>query len=192
MAAESVNYEFKPLTPAVWDDFEALFGPRGACAGCWCMYWRTPRKEFARGQGEPFRRAMKALVDEGCVPGLLAYDGEKAVGWISIGRREEFVLLKQSTVLAPVDDQLVWSIVCFFVTKSYRKQGLMLPLIDAAVEYAKSRGAQIVEAYPMDPYKRLGGVSAYVGITTVFEQAGFTEAARRSEHHPVMRKIIKS
>jgi hypothetical protein len=66
----------------------------------------------------------------------------------------------------------------------------MLPLINAAVEFAVKQGARIVEAYPMDPYKHLGGVSAYVGITPVFEQAGFTEAARRSEHHPVMRKIL--
>jgi GNAT superfamily N-acetyltransferase len=99
-------------------------------------------------------------------------------------------LLSQSKVLAPVDAQPVWSIVCFFVAKSHRKQGLMLPLIIAAVDHAAKRGAKIVEAYPMDPYKRLGGVSAYVGITTIFEKAGFTEAARRSEHHPVMRKYL--
>ncbi len=192
MDQEKPQYVFKPVTPENWADLEALFGPRGACAGCWCMYWRVPRKEFTKGQGEPFREALKALVDGGIVPGLLAYDGGLQVGWISVGKREEFVLLKTSKVLAPVDDQPVWSIVCFFVAKSHRKKGLMLPLINAAVDYAASQGARIVEGYPMDPYERLSGVSAYVGITTVFEQAGFSEAARRSEHHPVMRKIVKS
>ena len=186
------SYSFKPVTPKNWKDMEKLFGPRGACAGCWCMYWRVPRKEYTAGQGETFRLAMKALIDKGTVPGLLAYDGKTPVGWISIGRREEFVLLAHSTVLAPVDEQKVWSIVCFFIAKPHRKQGLMLQLINAAVDYAASQGAMIVEGYPMDPYKRLGGVSAYVGITPVFEQAGFTEAARRSEHHPVMRKMVRN
>lgn len=153
------------------------------------MYWRVSRSQFMKGQGEPFRRDMRKLVDGGTVPGLLAYDVSVPVGWISIGRREEFILLKQSRVLAPVDDQPVWSIVCFYIAKSYRKKGLMLPLIQAAVEHARKNGAKIVEAYPMDPYKRLGGVSAYVGITTVFQKAGFVEAARRSEHHPVMRRV---
>jgi hypothetical protein len=190
MRQESSKYSFQPVNPDCWTAFEALFGPRGACAGCWCMYWRVPRKEFTRGQGEPFRQAMKTLVEGGTVPGLLAYDGLKAVGWISIGKREEFVLLSQSKVLAPVDDQPVWSIVCFYIAKTHRKQSLMLPLINAAVEYAAGQGAKIVEAYPMDPYQRLGGVSAYVGITSVFEKAGFKEAARRSEHHPVMRKYL--
>ncbi len=188
---EKTDLEFKPLTTATWLDFETLFGPRGACAGCWCMYWRTPRKEFSKNQGEPFRLAMKKIVDSGKVPGLLAFAGGKPVGWISIAPREEFVLLETSKVLAPVDDQPVWSIVCFFIAHKYRKQGLMLPLIKAAVDYAKSKGAKIVESYPMDPYKHLGGISAYVGITPIFIKAGFKEAARRSEHHPVMRYFIK-
>jgi predicted GNAT family acetyltransferase len=190
MEVKNSEYRFSPLTPDHWVDFESLFGPKGACAGCWCMYWRVQRSQFTKGQGEPFREEMRKLVDGGTVPGLLAYDGPIPVGWISIGRREEFVLLKQSRVLAPVDDQPVWSIVCFYIAKSHRKKGLMLPLIQAAVEYARKNGAKIVEAYPMDPYKRLGGVSAYVGITPIFENAGFVEAVRRSEHHPVMRKFL--
>ncbi len=181
---------FKPLTPECWADFETLFGPRGACAGCWCMYWRTPRKEFSKNQGEPLRLAMKKLVESGRVPGLMTYDGPKPAGWVSVAPREEFILLQNSKVMAPVDDQPVWSIVCFFIAHKSRKQGVMLPLIRAAVDYTKSKGAKIVEAYPMDPYKRLGGVSAYVGITSVFLEAGFHEVARRSEHHPVMRFMI--
>lgn len=190
MEIRAENYQFYPLTMERWTDFESLFGPRGASGGCWCMYWRVPRKEFSKGQGEPFRQAMRGLVEAGTVPGLLAYDGRDAVGWISIGKREEFILLKQSRVLAPVDDQPVWSIVCFFISKVYRDKGLMLPLINAAVDYAAEHGARIVEAYPMDPYKHLSGMSAYYGITPVFEKAGFLEAARRSQHHPVMRKFL--
>jgi GNAT superfamily N-acetyltransferase len=192
MEIHAENYRFYPLTMEKWSDFESLFGPRGASGGCWCMYWRVPRREFTKGQGEPFRQAMRGLVEAGTVPGLLAYDGRDAVGWISIGKREEFILLKQSRVLAPVDDEPVWSIVCFYIAKAYREKGLMLPLINAAVEYAAEHRAKIVEAYPMDPYKHLSEMSAYYGITPVFENAGFVEAARRSEHHPVMRKVLKT
>jgi GNAT superfamily N-acetyltransferase len=150
MEIHAENYRFYPLTMEKWSDFESLFGPRGASGGCWCMYWRVPRREFTKGQGEPFRQAMRGLVEAGTVPGLLAYDGRDAVGWISIGKREEFILLKQSRVLAPVDDEPVWSIVCFYIAKAYREKGLMLPLINAAVEYAAEHRAKIVEAYPMD------------------------------------------
>ena len=39
---------FHPLTPERWKDFEKLFGPKGACAGCWCTYWVLRRSEYNR------------------------------------------------------------------------------------------------------------------------------------------------
>lgn len=177
---------------------QALFGPRGACAGCWCMYWRLKRSEFTEKTGEGNRSAMQALIQTGEVPGLLAYltpEDENvapmAVGWISIGPRAAFPVLARSRVLKPVDDQPVWSIVCFFVTRSYRRKGLMASLIDAAVEYARQQGAQIVEAYPVEPkQERTSDVFVYTGLVSAFRKAGFEEIARRSETRPIMRKII--
>jgi hypothetical protein len=81
---------FHPLTPEHWSDFEKLFGPRGACGGCWCMYWRLSRSQFEDQHGELNRRNMKALVDSGIIPGILAYAGEEPIGWCSIAPREEF------------------------------------------------------------------------------------------------------
>ncbi len=139
------NLHFHPVTPDRWGDLEALFGPRGACAGCWCMYWRQTRSEFEQLRGEQNRMALKALVDAGEIPGILAYSGHGPVGWVSVAPRETFAALKRSRVLKPVDDQPVWSVVCFFVAKGFRRQGLTVELLKAAGDYAKQRGARILE-----------------------------------------------
>jgi hypothetical protein len=57
--------EFYPLTAERWTDFEKLFGKRGACGGCWCMWWRLKRSEFERQKGEGNRKAIKRIVDSG-------------------------------------------------------------------------------------------------------------------------------
>lgn len=89
---------FHPLTPDRWSDFEKLFGPRGACGGCWCMYWRLTRSQYEEQHGELNRRNMKALVDSGNIPGILAYTGSEPVGWCSVAPREEFSTLARSRV----------------------------------------------------------------------------------------------
>lgn len=162
------------------------------------MYWRLKRSEFTEKTGKGNRLAMQALIQSGEVPGLLAYiqpDNEneppQAVGWVSIGPRQSFPVLERSRILKPVDDQPVWSIVCFFVARPYRRKGLMVPLINAAVEYARQQGAHIVEAYPVEPkQERTSDVFVYTGLASAFQKAGFVEAARRSETRPIMRKII--
>jgi GNAT superfamily N-acetyltransferase len=180
---------FQPVTPANWADFEALFGPKGAMAGCWCMWWRVKRKDWEANQYEGNRAAMKAIVDGGTVPGLLAYEDRQAVGWVSVAPREDFPVLQRSPVLKPVDDQPVWSVVCFYVQLDYRGQGLTRALLDAAVAYAHEQGATLVEGYPYDPGDRddLSNVSIFTGLLSIFEAAGFREVARRSEKKPIVR-----
>src|SRR6185295_20292373 len=116
--------EFQPATAERWSDLERLFGPRGACAGCWCMHPRLPGAEFRRGVGDPNRRALAKLVRAGQEPGILAYAGGEAVGWCAVAPRSKYVRLENSRVLAPVDDAPVWSVVCFFVTRPWRGRGL--------------------------------------------------------------------
>ncbi len=184
-----------PLTADRWDAFEQLFGERGACGGCWCMTPRLTRGEYERRKGEGNRRAMKAIVDSGEVPGVLGYleDGGKAVGWCSIGPREAFSSLSRSRILKPVDDQPVWSIVCLFVEKARRTQGVSVALIDGAARYAGSQGARIVEAYPVEPKKNpMPPVFAYTGIASAYRTAGFEEVARRSETRPIMRRHLSA
>src|SRR4030042_6556452 len=107
------------------------------------MYWRLSRTQYDEQQGELNRRNIKALVDSGNIPGILAYVDDEPVGWCSIAPRQEFATLARSRILKPVDDLPVWSVVCFFVARNHRRQGLTVALLKAAVAYARSRGARI-------------------------------------------------
>lgn len=182
---------FSPATADRWDDLEKLFGPRGAVGGCWCMWWRLKRSDFDAMKGEGNRLALKALVDAGETPGILAYADSEAVGWCSVAPREAYPVLQRSHVLKPVDGEPVWSIVCFFIAKPYRRRGVSLQLVEAAVAYAAAQGARIVEAYPVDP--RQGStpdVFAFTGVMSMFLKAGFMEVARRSETRPILRRFV--
>ncbi|MGH9323630.1 MAG: GNAT family N-acetyltransferase [Vicinamibacteria bacterium] len=180
--------EAHPLTPERWSDFEALFGARGACGGCWCMTPRLTRSEYERRKGEGNRRAMKKLVDSGNVPGVLGYVEGDAVAWCSIAPREVFSSLSRSRIFQPVDEKPVWSIVCLFIHRVHRGQGLSSRIIEAAVSYAKSRGASIVEAYAVEPKNSpMPAVFAYPGLASAYIKAGFREVARRSSTRPILR-----
>ncbi len=180
-----------PLVPERFADFVDLFGERGACGGCWCMTPRLARAEYEAGKGAGNRRRMRRLVEGGTVPGVLGYLGEQAVAWCSIEPRTSFGSLERSRILKPVDAEPVWSIVCLFVRKEHRGRGVSHALIDGAVAWARSRGATIVEAYPVEPRKdRMPDVFAYTGIASAFARAGFQEVARRSETRPIMRRRL--
>ncbi|MEW6368604.1 MAG: GNAT family N-acetyltransferase [Acidobacteriota bacterium] len=186
--SEIRGLEFHPVTADRWRDMRQLFGSRGACGGCWCMYWRLKRSEFERRKGDGNRRAMKRLIEKGEIPGILAYSDGRPVGWCSVAPRSVFPVLENSRVLKRIDDEAVWSVVCFFVEKPYRRKGLTVELLRAAVRLAKSNGARIVEGYPVDPKKgRMADVFAYTGLPSAYRKAGFVEVARRSETRPIMR-----
>ena len=182
-----------PVTTERWPDFEKLFGPKGACGGCWCMLWRLKRAQFEAGKGEKNRRAMQTVIKSGKIPGLLAYADGKPVGWCSVAPREHFPALENSRIFQPVDEKPVWSISCLFVEKSYRRQGISVALLRAATEHVKRQGGKIVEGYPTEPKKdRMPDVFIWTGTASAYQQAGFTECARRSETRPLMRFSIKN
>lgn len=189
MARESI--EFHPATPARWRDLERLFGPRGACAGCWCMWARLPRAEFQAGVGAKNKRALRRIVAAGEPPGILAYVNGEPAGWCGLGPRADFRRLEKSKVLAPVDDRPAWSVVCFFVARPYRRQGLSVRLLREAVRHAAARGATLVEGYPTDTRSRAADAFVWTGLASAFERAGFREVARRSRTRPIMRRPIR-
>lgn len=185
-------FKVYPLTPSRWQDFETLFGARGACGGCWCMWWRLKRADFEKRKGNRNKQAMKRIVTGGEVPGLLAYVSKAPIGWCSVAPRDRFPVLERSRILKPVDDTPVWSVVCLFVAKPHRRRGVTVRLLEAAVRYARDHGATVVEGYPIEPKKpAMPDAFAWVGLASAFRQAGFTEVARRSETRPIMRCIVK-
>jgi GNAT superfamily N-acetyltransferase len=191
MGVKVSKADFHPLTPDRWPDFETLFGDRGACGGCWCMWWRIPRSQYNQQKGEKNKRAMNALVKAGEVPGILAYLEGRPVAWCSVAPRESFSGLERSRILKPVDGQPVWSIVCFFIAKEHRRKGLSIKLLKAAIEYVRKRGGRIVEGYPVEAKKGQPDAFVWTGLATAFAKAGFKEVERRSESRPIMRYTIK-
>ena len=157
------------------------------------MFPRTTSARFAAKKGEKNRRALRRLVKKGPPPGLLAYAGKEPVGWCALAPRQDYVRLRTSRVLAPVDDAPVWSLVCFFVRRTHRKQGVTRALIDAAVKHASKHGARIVEAYPLDPANSdVPPAFAWWGLQPAFTKAGFSEVARRSRTRPIVRRQVRS
>jgi GNAT superfamily N-acetyltransferase len=182
---------FHPLTPDRWPDVERLFGVRGACGGCWCMYWRLPRPAWEQGKGDGNRLAFRSLVEAGEEPGVLAYDGDEPVAWCAVAPRDAYGVLARSRILKPIDDQSIWSISCFFVARRYRRRGITVPLLTATVAFAAQRGARIVEGYPIEPRQpTLPDAFVWTGLASAFRRAGFTEVARRSATRPIMRYLI--
>jgi GNAT superfamily N-acetyltransferase len=182
----------RPLTPERWGDLEAVFNARGCSVarGCWCMYYR----ETGPTAAPPGVRAadhrhdqLRALAAREPPPGLLAYRGKAPVGWMAIAPREEYLKLRRSPVMKPVDDRPVWSVVCFVVPSRYRRQGVARALLGAAVRWARAQGATLVEGYPVDREGRASDDSMWFGAKSMFDAAGFTEVARRKPARPVVR-----
>ncbi len=188
--AHTPRLSFHPLTPDRWPDLEALFGPNGACGGCWCMWWRLTRSEFAGLRGEERRQLFNTVVHSGRVPGILAYADGRPAGWCSVAPREDFPSLERSPILKRVDAEPVWSIVCFYTRRGLRRRGLMAGLLRAAVEYARGQGARIVEGYPVEPQGPIPASMLFTGTASAFRAAGFVEVARRSPKRPIMRLVL--
>jgi GNAT superfamily N-acetyltransferase len=187
----TTELSFKPLKRNLWTDFEELFGPRGACAGCWCMFWKLRWKAFEEARENETRQMHKSIVDSGVSTGLLAYLHGEVVGWVAVEPRTAYPRLAHSRLLKPVDDQPVWSLTCFFVAKRFRRQGIAVELIKAAVDHVRSQGGRIVEGYPVEALEMMPAPFVYTGTASAFEQAGFQEAARRSPTRPIFRYFIE-
>jgi len=156
------------------------------------MTWRLRRPQYEEQKGARNKAAFRKIVSDGPSPGVLACSGGESVGWCAVAPREVHARLENSRVLARVDDQPVWSITCFFVAKPFRRAGVSVKLLKAAVAHATALGAKIVEGYPVEPKKDpMPDVFAWTGIASAFRKAGFKEVARRSPVRPLMRFEVR-
>ena len=182
---------FRPLKRNLWPDLEELFGPNGACGGCWCMFWKLRGKAFDEARGIETRQMHKSIIDAGTSTGLLAYLHGDVVGLVAVEPRRAYPKLAFSRALKPVDDQPVWSVTCFFVAKKHRRSGITVELLKAAVEHVKKQGGKIVEGYPVETKKDMPAPFVYTGTASAFKRAGFKEAARNTPTRPIFRFVIR-
>jgi GNAT superfamily N-acetyltransferase len=184
-------FRAQPLTAGTWPHLEQLFGlPGGSIVrGCWCMFYRRAGKwDGGPGpHGPQNKQALCDLVSNGTTPGLIGYLGESPAGWISLGPREDYRKLQRSPIMKPVDSTPVWSVVCSYVARPYRGQGVQHRLLAAAISFARDSGATTLEAYPVDKAERSQDDFIFFGSRGLYEQAGFSEVARRSPTRVVMR-----
>ena len=155
------------------------------------MWFRESTADFRANGGAANKRAFERIVDKSeAPPGVLAYVDGKPAGWCAVAPREEYTRLGRSRTLKPIDDQPVWSVTCFFIGSAARRRGVGHALLRSAVDLAAAHGAKIVEGYPLVPGRKLRSDEAYVGVTPLFEKAGFVEVARPSEGRAIMRRMI--
>jgi GNAT superfamily N-acetyltransferase len=173
-----MSWESRPLTPDRFEDFADVINPNRRTTHCWCLSHRLRAKdieELGKGNRE---QALRRLTERANPPGVVTYLDGTPVGWCNIGPRAEIPRLQRSKLIRPVDAVPVWSIVCVVVRGGHRRQGATSHLIEGAVEYAASRGAPAVEAYPVEPTGRMDTTMAFVGTRSMFEQAGFEVVGR--------------
>ena len=178
----------RPLTPDLWPTLVDLFGEKGACNGCWCMYWRIGSAYHRRPRASN-KADFHAIVRRGPPPGLLAFDGDRAVGWCQVTPRDDVPWLDRTWRLKRVDDVPVWSLSCLYVRIGYRKRGVATALIAAALKAAKRAKAPALEAYPVDA--AVSRSSSWTGHASTFLRAGFKVVARRIPARPIMRHDLE-
>ena len=183
---------FEPLTKKTWLQFTELFGARGACGNCWCMYYRLPKPEFIEGKLDDGNKiAMKELVWSGAPTGLLGLYEGKAIAWCAFSPREDFTKMEKSRVHKRIDDEHIWSVTCFFIDKDFRRMGVSVALLKGLIVYAKKQKIKIIEAYPTIPTQpTLPDSFAWIGLYKSFERAGFKIVDHTSKSRPMVRYYV--
>ena len=183
-----MRFTIQPLTPERLPALEDLFGENWPVGVSWCKSWRI-RNDYRKRPGAENKAAFCELVKNGPPPGLLAFDGDLAVGWCQLTPRADLPWLDRTWRLKRVDDVSVWSISCFYIRKGYRKKGVTSALIEAAIKTAKHAGAPALEAYPLDA--KLTPSASSTGYVSTFKRAGFKIIARHVPPRPIMRYDLK-
>jgi len=192
--------EILPLTHGRLPDLAVLFGQGGDPKWCWCASFRLRSADFTKSNPDLNRQVLEQAVAttalEHRAPGLIGYRDSEPIGWVSLGPRDDYERLKHSRLLAPLDDEEVWSIVCFVVSRHHRREGVASALLEAAVDYARRHGALRLEAYPVETDgNRIPSANVYMGTLGMFERAGFEVVERRratttSVARPIVRRTL--
>lgn len=186
-ATDAGDLECVPLSSDLFGDLEAVFGEKGVARRCFCMHWRRPDGGYDDDRDN--RDRFADITAEGPPPGLLGYVDGDPKGWVQVGPRGEFPTLGRSHLLKPLDEVEPWAINCFVVRAGERRQGIGRGLLAAAIAYAASEGAHVIEAYPVDG-ERASVVDYFTGTLGMFSEHGFAEIVRRNETRPIVRLTV--
>lgn len=188
-----------PANEASWEDLQTVFGTRGSAAFCQCQRYKLrPREAFAKFPAEERAFRLREQTNSGdaeapTTAGLVAYvDGEPA-GWCAVEPRPNYVgLVRNNRVpwegrAEDKTDDSVWAVTCVFTRAGFRRRGISYALVQAAVDFARRRGARALEGYPMltKPGQVISWDEMHVGSRSIFAAAGFTEVS-----HPTLRRVV--
>lgn len=188
MSEKEPEIQFRAVTRDTLADLTAFSGCHGKFHYCSCMRWRMRSTEFQKADQRTRAEKLTQWVSAGTPVGVLAYAGNEPVGWCSIAPRETYEALERYKALPRVDHASVWSVVCFFVDRRFRRRHITLGLLKAGLDYACSRGAKIVEGYPVEPESRL---YTYMGSPATFRSAGFLDVTPKGQQRKVVRFSFK-
>lgn len=178
----------QPVTEALFDDVQTIFGARGQPARCQCQGYRLNWYALHSDDVVGRRELLRDQVAEG--HGLVAYLDGEPVGWCSLGPRSDYPGLRKTTWSGRTEDRGdagIWAVTCFVTRAGFRHQGVSRALAAATVDLARDRGARAVEAYPMKPApgKDVTWGEMHVGALSAFLAAGF-----RVVHVPSLRRAV--
>ena len=83
------------------------------------------------------------------------------------------------------DDPAIWAVTCLYIRKGFRRRGIASALLIAAVEHARSRGAHVLEGYPIMRNDVINE-ELHVGTVSMFEEAGFRQVSAPTPRRLVM------
>lgn len=147
------------------------------------MVWRNMANGKDRSKKDDKKNSLKTYVDQGLPIGILCYDNTEPTAWCAVAPRDSYRNLGGTKTRDPV-----WSLVCFFVKKDHRKQGVIRKLIATAEQYAKKNGAAYLEAYPVD---KASPSYRFMGFKSTFEASGYHFKQKAGTRRNVMIKKLK-
>jgi GNAT superfamily N-acetyltransferase len=186
-----------PLDAAHEGMFAELFA---ACASsCFCRWWHfegSKNEWLARLAHEPEvnrdEHARLAHAGDPAAGGLLALEGDIAVGWMKLVPRSAVPKLRRLPVYRALDlgdDEGVWSVGCFLVRPDRRGTGVARALLAAADQHVRARAGRAIEAYPRRSSEPIHAEEAWMGPASLFLGQGFTPMHDLGPY-PVLRKEV--
>jgi hypothetical protein len=188
MSERGPEIEYRPVNRETLPGLKLFSDCHGKFGYCSCMRWRMRSTEYRKSTKASRARKLRQMVSAGSPVGVLAYAANEPIGWCSIAPRESYEALERYKALPRIDDARVWSVVCFFIDRRFRRGQLTLGLLKAGLDYARSQGAKIVEGYPVEPGSRL---YTYMGSPATFRKADFRDVTPKGQERKIVRCVFE-